>query len=264
MAYNLTREQAAEILWISTRTLDRRIRKWILSHEKRSNKVFLSESEVKNYKKHNEVENIILDSSISTKLEDNNRIIDTNEIVEKIWKHMENSMWKFLTILSEKDKKLEEKNKIIFGLQHRIWELETKLKNMIALPLYEEEKNKLLLEKEKLQKELELEKNRIKEEEKKIKEKLLLEKNRIEEELKLEKQKIIMEKKNIEAKLKSEKEKLLLESKQKEELFKKEKEKIELEKKQIEEKLKKEKIRNIVIVGLVVILVIIMLFIIWR
>ena len=53
-------------------------------------------------------------------------------------------------ILSEKDKKLEEKNQVIFALQHKVAELETKLKNTVALPLYQQEKEELILEKENL------------------------------------------------------------------------------------------------------------------
>jgi hypothetical protein len=59
-------------------------------------------------------------------------------------------MGKFLEVLAEKDKKLEEKNQIIFALQQKVGELEVELKNMVALPLYQEEKKELILEKENL------------------------------------------------------------------------------------------------------------------
>ena len=152
MEYNLTREQAAEILGISTRTLDRRIRKWILSHEKRANKVYLSEEEVKNYKSHKEVESVVLESSTASKtpVKVVKPEIDTKELIQKIWQHMDESLGKFLEVLAEKDKKIEEKNQIIFALQQRVGELEMKLKNTVALPLYQEEKKELILEKENL------------------------------------------------------------------------------------------------------------------
>ena len=58
-------------------------------------------------------------------------------------------------VLIEKDetfeKILEEKNKIIFMLQQRISELETKLQNMVALPDYTKEKQSMIIEKEKLE-----------------------------------------------------------------------------------------------------------------
>lgn len=191
MIYNLTREQSAEILWISTRTLDRWVRKWILSHEKRSNKVYLSEEEVKNYTNHKEVDSIVLDTTTKSNnlnKTDTNLSLDTNDVVEKIWKHMDKSMWKFIDLLQDKDKKLEEKNQIIFVLQNKIWEMENKLKNMVALPLYQEEKQELIVEKESLK----------------------------------------------------------------------------YEKEQIEEALKKEKIKNIIVIWILVIVVLVLLFVVWN
>ena len=43
---------------------------------------------------------------------------------------------KFYLIFQEKDKQIEEKNKIIFLLQQRIGELEAKIQTMVALPDY--------------------------------------------------------------------------------------------------------------------------------
>ncbi len=61
---------------------------------------------------------------------------------------------KFFLIFQEKDRMLEEKNKIIFMLQQRVGELETKIQWMIALPDHNEEKHKAILEKEKIQEKL--------------------------------------------------------------------------------------------------------------
>ena len=46
---------------------------------------------------------------------------------------------------------IEEKNKIIFMLQQRIGELETKIQTMIALPDYNREKQEAVIEKQKLE-----------------------------------------------------------------------------------------------------------------
>ena len=167
MVYNLTREQAAEILWISTRTLDRWIRKWILSHEKRANKVYLSEEEVRNYNEHKEVNSVVVETTTSSATPVKQTLkpkVNTDEIISKIGQHMDESMWKFIDVLQEKDKKLEEKNQIIFALQNRIGELESKLKNTIALPMYQEEKKELILEKENLKVEKRLLEEEIKKE----------------------------------------------------------------------------------------------------
>ncbi len=61
---------------------------------------------------------------------------------------------KFFLIFQEKDRMLEEKNKIIFMLQQRVGELETKIQWMIALPDHNEEKHKAIIEKEKIQEKL--------------------------------------------------------------------------------------------------------------
>jgi len=159
--YNLTREQAAEILQISTRTLDRRVRKWILSHEKKANKVYLSEEEVRNYKQHKEVSDVVLDSSIKTH---NTNNVNIEHITEKLEKHLDDNLGKFFEVLKEKDTKLEEKNKIIFALQQRLWEVESKIKNMVALPLYQKEKEEIILEKEHLKTENKLLEEKIKKE----------------------------------------------------------------------------------------------------
>ena len=46
---------------------------------------------------------------------------------------------------------LEEKNKVIFMLQQRVGELETKIQHMVALPDYNKEKQETILEKERLE-----------------------------------------------------------------------------------------------------------------
>jgi len=46
---------------------------------------------------------------------------------------------------------VEEKNKVIFMLQQRVSELETKIKHMVALPDYTKEKQEAIIEKQKLE-----------------------------------------------------------------------------------------------------------------
>jgi len=58
---------------------------------------------------------------------------------------------KFFLIFKEKEKMLEEKNKVIFVLQQRVSELESKIQHMIALPDYNKEKQEAIIEKQKLE-----------------------------------------------------------------------------------------------------------------
>jgi hypothetical protein len=57
-------------------------------------------------------------------------------------------------VFKEKDKMIEDKNKVIFMLQQRVGELETKIQHMIALPDYNKEKQAAMIEKEKLENKL--------------------------------------------------------------------------------------------------------------
>jgi hypothetical protein len=72
---------------------------------------------------------------------------------------------KFYLIFQEKDKQIDEKNKIIFMLQQRIGELEAKIQTMIALPDYNKEKQQAIEEKRILEEKLAKLKNRVKEQE---------------------------------------------------------------------------------------------------
>ena len=72
---------------------------------------------------------------------------------------------KFYLIFQEKDKQIDEKNKIIFMLQQRIGELEAKIQTMIALPDYNKEKQQAIEEKRILEEKLAKLKTRVKEQE---------------------------------------------------------------------------------------------------
>ncbi len=150
LSYNLTRQQAAQILWISTRTLDRRIRKWILSYKKVWNKILLAEEEIiaiKEKQNGNSINQVYQWQIVSENKTDTVLVKKVSDFFSEFSQEFE----KFFELLKEKDRIIEEKNRIIFSLQHKIGEYENKLQNMIALPDYSREKEKLLLEKEKLE-----------------------------------------------------------------------------------------------------------------
>ncbi len=158
LTYNISRDRAAFLLWVSTRTLDRYIRKGLLSYTKKWNRVLLSEEEVLEFREKMEEEkdmDIVLEPEVvKSKEEDSNSFEDKSShkytsILPK--DAISKTLREFVEILKEKDKQLEEKNKVIFMLNRQIGELENKLSNMIALPDYTKEKEKLLKEKEKLE-----------------------------------------------------------------------------------------------------------------
>lgn len=70
---------------------------------------------------------------------------------ELIWAILEEKFTKFSSLLEDKENKIEDKNKIIYLLQNKIWELESRIKWMIALPDYTQEKQKMIEQKQQLE-----------------------------------------------------------------------------------------------------------------
>ena len=157
--YSITREKAAIELWVSTRTIDRYVKWWKLSYKKVANKVLLAKEEIDALKAefsalHQEFKSELISEASSTpKYAENTSNQDTtiNVRSEDLDRAIEEKIDKFMLIFKEKDKMIEEKNKVIFMLQQRIGELETKIQTMIALPDYNREKQEAIIEKQKLE-----------------------------------------------------------------------------------------------------------------
>jgi len=150
--YNVSRIAAAKKLWVSTRTIDRYIKNGKLSYKKIANKVIVAQEEVDLLGKdfaalRQEPQSEILSSSKSKSkslaTQDNTSLDALDEKIDK-----------FFLVFKEKDKMIEDKNKVIFMLQQRVGELETKIQHMIALPDYNKEKQAAMIEKEKLESKL--------------------------------------------------------------------------------------------------------------
>lgn len=164
--YNLTREKAALELGVSTRTIDRYVKNGKLSYKKIANKVLLANDEILALKQefaqlHTEVSSELIHEAIPSA-----HPISSNPVAVRadLDQAIDEKIDKFFLIFKEKDKMIEEKNKIIFVLQQRIGELETKIQSMIALPDYNREKQATLLEKQKLEERIEQLKTSIKSE----------------------------------------------------------------------------------------------------
>ncbi len=155
--FKLTREEASSKLGISTRTIDRYIKSWKLSYKKVANKILLSTKDIQVleqdfnilHQKTDESE-IISNGSLQEKETSTSAVISKTDI-SSLEKVIDDKIDKFFLIFQEKDRMLEEKNKVIFMLQQRVSELENKLGNMVALPDYNEEKQKTSIEKVKLE-----------------------------------------------------------------------------------------------------------------
>lgn len=152
--YNITRENAAKLLGISTRTIDRYIKNGKLSYKKVANKVLLERDEINALKEdfsalHQELNTEIVNNGPSPE-----KYTATTPVASKpgsMESAIDQKIDKFIMVFREKDKMLEEKNKVIFVLQQRVGELETKIQHMVALPDYNKEKQEAILEKERLE-----------------------------------------------------------------------------------------------------------------
>jgi excisionase family DNA binding protein len=165
LSYTISREAAASYLNISTRTIDRYVKSGKLSYKKIANKVILAKEQVDALKE--EFASIQQDSyqseiisgdetrqdpahtprSTSTSVQS----MSTHNAQAASFRHLDEKMDKFFELVKNKDIVIEDKNKMIFVLQQKLGELEGKLKHMIALPAYHEEKQTLIQEKEKLE-----------------------------------------------------------------------------------------------------------------
>ncbi|MDR0606768.1 MAG: hypothetical protein LBG52_00020 [Candidatus Peribacteria bacterium] len=160
--YALTRDRASILLGVSTRTIDRYIKSGKLSYKKVANKVLLSRDELDALSS----EFAALRQEVSTELVSQNADRPVSVVRPATdFSSLEEKIDKFALIFNEKDKMLEEKNKVIFLLQQRIGELETKIQNMIALPDYTKEKQAAIEEKKRLEAKLQQLTSKLKEQE---------------------------------------------------------------------------------------------------
>jgi len=150
--FTLTRESAADTLGISTRTIDRYIRSGKLSYKKIANKIFLNAQEITSlqgdYSLLHEKTSAELVNDASLQTPKRTLASTDTTALEKV---IDEKIDKFFLIFQEKDRMLEEKNKVIFMLQQRVGELENKIQTMVALPDYNEEKQMATIEKSKLE-----------------------------------------------------------------------------------------------------------------
>ncbi len=148
MKFTFTREAAAELLNVSTRTVDRYIKSGKIAYKKIANKVLLSDSDIAQLQSefgmlHQNPSSEIVSWNATTTAS-----VSDHRHLEKV---IDEKIDKFFLIFQEKDTMLEEKNKIIFMLQQRVGELENKIQTMIALPDHNEHKQIAAIEKTKLE-----------------------------------------------------------------------------------------------------------------
>lgn len=155
MSYTMTREQAATALSISTRTIDRYIKRGKISYKKIANKVLLSDDDLAGLRdefsllRQEAVDpEVVFEAKKQESWQGSSSAITTTAAIDKL---IDQKIERFFSIFNEKENTIREKDKVIFILQQRIGELESKMHSMIALPDYSTEKQSMLLEKQKLE-----------------------------------------------------------------------------------------------------------------
>lgn len=168
LIYNISKEAASQLLWVSTRTIDRYLSSGRLTSKRMGNKVMLAQNEVLELRKESddiEINSVEVVSGWDVQYGAGTNTTSLAMWAEQIGQMMDERFGKFTTMLENKDNLIEEKNAMIFGLQKKIGEMEVRIQTMVALPDHNNEKEQLISQKKELQNRLEnLNKNLNKEE----------------------------------------------------------------------------------------------------
>lgn len=152
LIFNIPREEAAAFLSISTRTLDRYVKKWKLSYKRQANRVLFDQQQIQQLKVElEEVKQETPQGEIFWVQDMEYNLSNSGLDLEQFQQTLNQSLQGFQELLLYKDKLLEEKNETILWLNSMVSQLEAKLSSSIALPDYSKEKELSHLENQKMQ-----------------------------------------------------------------------------------------------------------------
>lgn len=161
--YNITREQAADMLNISTRSIDRYIKAWKLRSKKDWKIVYIHGNDIDNFLNPSSKQEIIIWNTNQKEEINSSDIVLVNS---------ENNSTTF-KIYEDLKEQIREKDEEIKNLNFQIWKMEEVVKNSISMVefkktqfLLEESKNSLSTDLEWAKKELEEKKKEIEKERK--------------------------------------------------------------------------------------------------
>lgn len=162
--YKITREEAAQMMNISTRSIDRYIRAWKLRSKKDGKIVYIHEDDINNFLWiGNKKQEVIIGNSISREEKHSEEKVHTPAKIDET----------FWVIFDKLRFEIKLKDEEIKDLSIKVWKMEEVVKNSISMLefkknqfLLEESKNSLHSELENTKKELENKSNTLKEEKK--------------------------------------------------------------------------------------------------
>ena len=144
------RHIAAKMLNVSTRTLDRYLRKNILKNRKKNNRVYVRKSDVENYihqykiddvEHHEEKKEFNFTNQVFERKSEESPITDNISMISSIDNKKQIQVYK--TLYYEFKQDLEKKSEKLEMANYRIGELETRLKNTTPTVEVNEKENKL-------------------------------------------------------------------------------------------------------------------------
>jgi len=144
--YTLTRQQAADILEISTRSVDRYIKSWKIRSQKKGKSVFLNENDVKNLNWENDVKPIIITNT--KEKEENKTQFESKKIATKNDVENFDKLTKtFESVYTDLRNQIEKKDKTIQDLTLKLWVFQEKVQQSISVS--EHNRSQMLLEESK-------------------------------------------------------------------------------------------------------------------
>ena len=134
MAFTIDRAEAAERLWVSTRTIDRHIQLERIRTRRIGKRMFLEEDDVEHLRnqdpsRREETYEVVIDTP-----KKNNSMPDNNEIT--IHSIDNQAITEFTRLYDDAKRIIAKKDEIIQDLSYRLWKSETELKNTIPLVEY--------------------------------------------------------------------------------------------------------------------------------
>lgn len=170
--YTLTRQEAADSLWVSTRSIDRYIRGGKIRSKKEGKIIYINDADIENLKNGSEKQEVIIPQKIDKENRQGKKEVK-KEIDQKYKSPISESKEVLENIYKDLKQEIQKKDEIIQNLSLQLWKAEEIAKNSISL--MEFKKSQFLLEESKGHLSGELEK--IKWEKSKIEKELRYEKS---------------------------------------------------------------------------------------
>lgn len=158
--YKLTRQDAADSLNISTRSIDRYIKAWKLRSKKDWKVVYVNTDDIENMIWSWDYQHEVI---VEKKVNNFSNTYDNQEQVQTVSKTDENISWTLGTIYKDLKEEIQKKDQLIQNLAMRVWQAEEVAKNSVSLIDFKKSQYLLEESKEHLDKELtQLEKDKEK------------------------------------------------------------------------------------------------------